>query len=55
MSNLDYKFSYRRKLPHIQPPGATQTQYGGEQGELHVVKLLEDATGVSLQPGEQTT
>ena len=23
MSNLDYKFSYRRKLPHIQPPGAT--------------------------------
>jgi putative transposase len=23
MSKLDYKYSYRRKLPHIQPPGAT--------------------------------
>ncbi len=23
MSNLEYKPSYRRNLPHIQPPGAT--------------------------------
>ncbi len=29
-----------------------QTEFGGSAGELHVVKLLEDATGVSLQvPG----
>jgi 3-hydroxyisobutyrate dehydrogenase-like beta-hydroxyacid dehydrogenase len=29
-----------------------RAQYGGEAGELHVVKLLEDATGTSLQlPG----
>ena len=26
-----------------------QVKYGGAQGELHVVKLLEDATGVSLR------
>ena len=26
-----------------------RVQYGGDRGELHVVKLLEDASGVSLQ------
>jgi 3-hydroxyisobutyrate dehydrogenase-like beta-hydroxyacid dehydrogenase len=26
-----------------------QAQYGGDQGELHVVKLLEDATETNLQ------
>ena len=26
-----------------------RVQYGGEQGEMHVVKLLEEVTGVSLQ------
>ena len=26
-----------------------QTTYGGDKGELHVVKLEEDAAGISLQ------
>ena len=28
-----------------------QVQYGGDQGELHVVRLLEDVTGTHLQTG----
>ncbi len=44
MGNLDYKVSYRRHLPHIQPPGATLFVTCRLSGSIpiEVLQLLED-------------